>query len=236
MGRARPRRRPFGAARRSQERILGQLDELSRVPRGGGPDGEFRERLRAQLTSADLLVVADDTTAEPPARPRTGTARHAKPVRRARVRLSWPTQLATLGLAVGMMISAFATYRAVPGDTLYPLKRAAEHTLVRLSTDDKERAEREMVSARERAAEVAALLGGAGEDGPLVAATLSDMEEATRSAISRLERVEPRSPRLGSFAEEQRDRIEPMLDQLKGPEMDQASTYLHYIEGLAGPQ
>ncbi|MFI6293773.1 DUF5667 domain-containing protein [Nonomuraea sp. NPDC050790] len=226
MGRARPRRWPFGATRGSQDRLLGHLDELRRLPQGGGPDGDFRERLRTRLTSADALAV-------PPVPESTGRARHARRTRR--VRLSWPSQLATLGLAAGMMMSAFITYQSVPGDTLYPLKRAAEHTLVRLSTDDRERAEREMVSAKERASEVAALLGGSG-DGPLVSATLSDMAESTKSAIKRMERVEPRSPKLNSFAQDQRDAVAPMLDQLTGPEQDQANTYLHYIEGLAVPR
>ncbi|MFD9941552.1 DUF5667 domain-containing protein [Nonomuraea sp. NPDC059023] len=232
MGRARPSRWPFGATQGSHERLLGHLDELRSLPQGGGPDGDFRERLRTRLISADADADAA-APAVPEAKAPPGRARHARRTRR--VRLSWPSQLATLGLAAGMMVSAFFTYQSVPGDTLYPLKRAAEHTLVRLSTDDRERAEREMVSAKERAAEVAVLLGGSG-DGPLVSATLSDMAESTKSAIKRMERVEPRSPKLNSFAQDQRDMVEPMLEQLNGPEQDQASTYLHYIEGLAVPR
>ncbi|WP_327088129.1 DUF5667 domain-containing protein [Nonomuraea sp. NBC_01738] len=224
MGRARPRRWALGGARRSRERTLTRLGEIGQSPLGGGPDAGFRERLRDQLLSAR-------ESEQPEVRPSRPAARHA---RRSARRLSWPSQLATLALAGGMMVSAFATYRAVPGDTLYPLKRAAESTLVRLSTDDVERAEREMTSAKERAAEVAALLD-ASSDSPLVTATLSDMEESTRSAIKRLQRAEPRSPKLGNFAQEQRDMVKPMLEQLNGPQQDQANTYLTYIEGLAVP-
>lgn len=224
MGRARPRRWPFGVTRRSQERVTVQLDELRRLPLGGGPDGDFREHLRHRLTSA----IAEPEERAAPAR----TARHAR--RHPTARVSWASQLATFALAAGMMLAAFLTYQSVPGDTLYPLKRAAESTLVRLSKDDVERAERELVSAKERASEVAALLGSSG-DHTLVAATLSDMEKQTRSAISRLQRVEPRSPKLNSFAQSQRDAVKPMLDQLVGPQADQANTYLLYIEGLAMP-
>lgn len=155
---------------------------------------------------------------------------------RARSLLS---QLATLSLAAAMMLSAFATYRAVPGDPLYPLKRAAESTLVRLSDDDVERAERELDSAKARAEEMAELLGSSRQNAPdndtLVGETLKDMEESTRSGITRLERVRPRSPKIRSFARDQRDMVEPMLERMDGDDQDQATGYLDYIEGLVAP-
>jgi hypothetical protein len=151
--------------------------------------------------------------------------------------------MAALALAVGLMLSGVATYRAVPGDALYPLKRAAESTLVRLSTDDLERGERELASAQARAAEVAALLstssgasqagsGASEEAGRLVAETLKDMERSTRSGINRIERVRPRSPKIRRFARDQRDVVVAMLDQLDEVQQDQANVYLDYIEGL----
>jgi hypothetical protein len=145
------------------------------------------------------------------------------------------SHLASFGLAAGMMVSAFATYQSVPGDSLYPLKRAAESTLVRLSADDAERGERELDSAKTRAKEVASLLGSA-DDGPLVGETLKDMEDSTRSGISRLERAEPRSPKIKKFARDQKEMVSPMLPQLNGDQQAQAEGYLHYIEGLVAPQ
>ena len=134
-----------------------------------------------------------------------------------------------------MMLSAFATYHALPGDTLYPLKRAAESTLVRLSTDDVQRAERELVSAKTRAAEVAQLLGSSG-DGPLVTKTLKEMEDSTRSGIRRLERAEPRSPKINRFARDQKNMVEPMLERMDGDQQDKATGYLDYIDGLVAPR
>ncbi|MEV0594322.1 DUF5667 domain-containing protein [Nonomuraea cavernae] len=211
----------MGRSRRSREQMLDHLTELRRLPLGGGPEAGFRARLRRELL-----------TAPPPPEPAPRAARrgHRRPSRR----ISWFSQVATLGLAAGMMLSAFATYQAVPGDTLYPLKRAAESTLVRLSTDDVARGERELHSARNRAAEVAELLGSSGE-GPLVSRTLEDMEQSTRSGISRLKRAEPRSSKIDSFAKDQRDMVEPMLDQLNEVHQDQATGYLDYIEGLVAP-
>ncbi|MEU4229295.1 DUF5667 domain-containing protein [Nonomuraea sp. NPDC026600] len=214
----------MGRGRRSRERVLGHLTELGRLPLGGGPAAAFRERLRAELLSAHPALLSAD-----PVRP----ARRSR--RRPARRLSWLSQVATFGLTAAMMLSAFATYQALPGDTLYPLKRAAESTLVRLSADDVQRAERELISAKTRASEVARLLGSSG-DGPLVTKTLTEMEESTRSGISRLERAEPRSPKINRFARDQKNMVEPMLERMDGDQQDKASGYLDYIDGLVAPR
>ncbi|MFI7449407.1 DUF5667 domain-containing protein [Nonomuraea sp. NPDC049714] len=210
----------MGRARRAQERVLGHLTELGALSRGGGPDAAFRARLRERLTSAQ--------PGEEPVRPARRTHRRPRPKR------SLSAPIAPIGLVAAMLLAAFATYHAVPGDTLYPLKRAAESTLVRLSTDDVVRGERELVSAKTRAEEVAQLLGSSSA-GPLVRRTLKDMEQSTRAGITRLRRAEPRSPKIDRFAEDQRNMVEPMLEQLDGVEQDQAVGYLDYIDGLAAP-
>ncbi|WP_113701142.1 DUF5667 domain-containing protein [Nonomuraea lactucae] len=218
----------MGRSRKPREHVLDHLTRLGRLSLGGGPSPAFRDRLREELLSAP-----PEPSPPPGPRPRP-RARQAGHGERRLGRLPWLTQLATFGLAAGMMLSSFATYRAVPGDTLYPLKRAAESTLVRLSNDDRERGERELDSAKTRAAEVAQLLGSS-ETGPLVTETLKDMERSTRAGISRLERVSPRSPKIGRFARDQRDMVEPMLARLDKAHQDQASGYLDYIEGLTAP-
>ncbi|MBA2891275.1 DUF5667 domain-containing protein [Nonomuraea soli] len=201
--------------RAQEERLLAQLSELGAGPLGGDPDADFRARLRRQLMAA---------------RPETGDAPSAAraPVRR---RASWLSQLATAGLAASMMLSAVLTYHSVPGDALYPLKRAAEDTLVRLSADPVDRAERELVSAQTRAEELNALLHSP-TGGPHVSATLKDMAESTRSGISKL----PRSAEIKKFAETQRNMIEPMLDQMDGDQQQQVYGYLDYIAELEAPQ
>jgi hypothetical protein len=211
----------MGRARRSRERVLAQLTELRTLPLGGGPSVGFRARLRTDLLSS---------------RPLPDPVRHSRrrTQRRRAGRLSWLSQAATFALAAGMMLSAFATYQALPGDTLYPLKRAAESTLVRLSSDDVERAERELVAARTRASEISRLLSSSG-DGPLVTKTFDEMEESTRSGITRLKRAEPRSPKINRFAHDQKDMVEPMLERMNGDQQDQATGYLDYIEGLQAP-
>ncbi|GAA3662416.1 hypothetical protein GCM10022224_027850 [Nonomuraea antimicrobica] len=228
----------MSSARERQERLLVHLTELRELPLGGAPEPAFRERLRAELLSGAI-----EPEPEPPARAaghrrRSGRAaqrRAQRPAQRPARRQPLLSQLAAVGLAAAMMVSSFATYRAVPGDTLYPLKRAAESTLVRLSADEAERGRRELDSAQTRAKEVASLLGSSAE-GPLVDKTLKDMEESTRAGISRLERAEPRSPKIKKFAKDQEEAVKPMLQELDDDQLAQAEGYLDYIEGLVAPE
>ncbi|PZG22977.1 DUF5667 domain-containing protein [Nonomuraea aridisoli] len=214
-------------ARRRRERVLEHLTELREMPLGGGPAPAFRERLRAELASGGLAERPE------PAGRVSGvtTGAHRRPSRRR----SLLSQLAAVGLAGAMMVSSFATYQAVPGDTLYPLKRAAESTFVHLSADDAERGQRELTSAETRAKEVASLLGSS-SGGPLIGRTLKDMEKSTRVGIERLERVEPRSPKIKKFAEKQKETVKPMLQELDDSQLAQAQDYLDYIDGLVPPE
>ncbi|GAA4977302.1 hypothetical protein HD597_009783 [Nonomuraea thailandensis] len=211
----------MSSARRRRERVLEQLTELRELPIGGAPAAAFKERLRAELLSGAL---------DPEPEPAGPAHRRRRPRRRPLL-----SQLSAVGLAAALMVSSFATYQAVPGDSLYPLKRAAETTLVHLSSDDAQRGERELDSAQTRAREVASLLGSSA-DGPLVKKTLKDMEESTRAGISRLERTEPRSPKIKKFAQEQEEAVKPMLQELDEDQLAQAEGYLDYIEGLAAPE
>ncbi|TDD21078.1 DUF5667 domain-containing protein [Nonomuraea diastatica] len=222
----------MGRARERRERVLEHLTDLPRLPLGGAPDPAFRDRLRAELVSGPISgpisgPVTGELLPERPALPRHAHRRPAHP----RPLLS---QLAAFGLSAAMMVASFATYQAVPGDSLYPLKRAAESALVGLSTNEAARGERELRSAKARAEEVASLLGSS-NGGPLVGKTLKDMEESTRAGISRLRRAEPRSPKIKKFARHQKEVVGPMLRQLKRDQLAQAEGYLDYIEGLVAP-
>lgn len=199
--------------RAARERLLVRLAELRDAPPAGGPEEAFRLRLRERL-------LASGSGAAGPA---------AAPARRGR-RLSWLPRLVALGVAVMMACSAVLTYHSLPGEPLYPLKRAAEAALVRLSATPADRGERELASAKTRAEELNALLSSP-ERGPHVSATLDDMATSTRSGISRL----PRSATIRKFARDQRNMVEPLLEQLEGSDHDKVNGYLQYIDGLAAP-
>ncbi|GII93609.1 hypothetical protein Ssi02_38400 [Sinosporangium siamense] len=192
---------------------------------GGGPSPEFRARLREELDALQADKSTEEADDPAPA-----------PSRRRRFRLL--PQAVTIALTGAVVVTGFATYCSVPGDVLYPVKRAAENTLVNLSTSDVQRGERELSSARTRAEEVATLLGSP-EREELVGTTLKDMEDTTRLAIATLSRVKHPGARphteLQRFAKEQRNMVEPMLPQMDAETQRQANGYLNLIDGLTSP-
>jgi hypothetical protein len=228
MGMMRRRRAPTAGRQRSHDPVQVRMAEIgSRL--GGGPHPEFRARLRTELLAAYEAAYEERDAAAPPAA-----------AARPRRRLQLFPQVLTLVVTFAMVTSLFATYGSVPGDTLYPLKRAAESTLLHLSRGDEARADRALKSAQSRAEEVAVLLGSGAQESTLIGETLKDMEETTRSAVGSLTRVKRKdqtsSTRLKRFAEHQRNMVEPMLSKMDEEMQRQASGYLKYIDGLAAPE
>jgi len=192
-----------------------------------GPRPEFNARLREQLTRPPQ---EEDAVERRPAGPR-----HSR--RRSRAGL-FP-QLLSTALVVMMVASVMGTYRSMPGDTFYPLKRAAENTLFHLSSDDAERADRSFGYAETRAREVEELLGS-GEGEKVIGETLQAMEDTTRSAVTSLRQIRRRdSTRAGElkrFVQKQRTQITGMIPKMGVENQRKAHVYLNYIEGLAPPE
>ncbi|MEV4094622.1 DUF5667 domain-containing protein [Streptosporangium saharense] len=212
-----------GISRRSRTRIQARVSRLG-ADMGGDPRPEFRAELRERL-----MTVTEQE--DPP--PETASA----PVRRRRTTLV--PQVVSLALAGALVGGGVGTYRSMPGDALYPLKRAAESTLFHLSTNDAERADRSFGYAETRAHEVEELLGATERESGLIDETLKDMEDTTRSAVTSLTRVERRSGRstgqLRRFVQKQRDQIQIMLPKMDENDRRRANGYLDYIDGLTQP-
>jgi hypothetical protein len=212
-----------GISRRSQARIQNRVSRLG-ARMTGGPRTEFRARLREQLmeTPREEDLPERQTFRSRP-RPRTGLF----------------SRLLSMTLAGSMVMAGILTYESMPGDTFYPLKRAAENTLFHLSTDDAERADRSFDYAEARAREVEELLGSVQGKNRLVGETLREMEETTRSAVTSLTRVRRRDPKssgeLKRFVQKQHDQIEGMLPKMDVEDQKKANGYLSYIDGLAPP-
>ncbi|MEV5412430.1 DUF5667 domain-containing protein [Thermopolyspora sp. NPDC052614] len=215
-------------------RIIARLADIgSRL--GAQPRQEFRARLRESLLSAHESG-------------RQAAGRHARPAARAAVPPPPPIRTSllvrlrpavlVLTLVAVTLLTSWGTHRAVPGDMLYPLKRGAESALVKLSIDATSRAERELATARNRAAE-AAKLAEDPKAKKLLDATIDDMASSTRSALSTLTRVKPRntgnSRKIRRFATEQRNVVEPILPSLKGSSREKANAYLHLIQRYEAP-
>ncbi|MEU4830602.1 DUF5667 domain-containing protein [Streptosporangium sp. NPDC023615] len=198
------------------------------------PRPEFQATLREQLTRP----LPEQERPEP----RTTGPRHSR--RRSRGSL-FPRLLSTV-LVASMVLSGVWTYRSMPGDTFYPLKRAAESTLFHLSTDEAERANRSLGYAETRAREVQELLGS-GERKDMIGETLQAMEDTTRSAVTSLEQVRRRDAHgavaveleefeeLKHFVRKQRTQITGMLPKMDAEDQRRAHGYLDYIDGLAPP-
>ncbi|MFC6079584.1 DUF5667 domain-containing protein [Sphaerisporangium aureirubrum] len=189
---------------------------------GDEPSPDFRARLRGELLAAH--GTEGDPVPEPSRR---------RPPLLLRLRPAFLVVSVT-GL---MILTGVQTYASVPGDRLYPIKRAAEATLLSLTPDDVERAQRELTAAHSRAAEAAALLGYPDDTrSRLIGPTLDEMAITTRSALSALQHVKRRdkhTPTLKRFTEEQRDLVAPMIPQLGGDDRMKASAYLDMIDDLA---
>lgn len=200
---------------------------------GGGPRPEFRERLREDLLAAYAARhVPVHVLAAPSEEPEPEAA--APPPRRSLLVRLRPVAL-LLTVVVGVFLTSFHTSKAMPGDLLYPLKRAAESALLSLSTDDMDRFQRELAAARARAAEAKALVDAAvPENRDLIEKTIEDMDATTRSAFSTLARVKRPNPQSGrklkQFAKEQRNLVEPLLPELDGDDKKKVSRYLELIE------
>jgi hypothetical protein len=215
-----------GFSRRSQARIQNRVSRLG-ARMAANPRPEFNARLREQLTQSPP---GEDVPEERPVGPR-----HSR--RRSRVGL-FP-QLLSIALVASMVISGIWTYRSMPGDTLYPLKRAAEGTLFHLSSDDAERADRSFGYAETRAREVKELLGS-GEHEEVIGETLQAMEDTTRSAVTSLRQIRrrdsARAKELKRFVQKQRTQIAGMIPRMGAENQRKAHVYLNYIEGLAPPE
>ncbi|WP_169980932.1 DUF5667 domain-containing protein [Microbispora sp. H10836] len=218
------RRKPPARTRGAVARMAGLRSRLS-----GDPRPEFRERLRAELMRAHAAERAAGRHAAPPA----GGPPRPRPRRSALVRLR--PLLVFCVLLAGMFGTGVRTYHSVPGEVLYPLKRLAESTVLDLAYSEEELAKREMVAARQRAAETASLVGTSAPDSRrLIAQTLDDMETTTRSALSRVARRGQTSGDARKFAREQHNLVEPLLPKLDQENRDKANQYLSYIDSFTG--
>ncbi|RCG30365.1 hypothetical protein DQ384_16710 [Sphaerisporangium album] len=203
-----------------QPHFIARLNEIGSES-GTGPRPDFRARLREEVLAAY--------------RARSAPAPETPPRRPSLLRRVRPAAMIVAMVGV-MFFTGVRTYDAVPGDHLYPIKRAAEATLLSLTTDDTERARRELNAAHSRATEAAALLGypdSAREK--LIGRTLDEMSRTTRSALTELGHVKRRgkqTPALKRFTEQQRDVVEPMIPQLGEGDRMKASAYLDMIDDL----
>ncbi|MEN8655815.1 DUF5667 domain-containing protein [Streptomyces sp. 21So2-11] len=131
----------------AQGRLLTLANGLGELP-SPQLDPEVKVVQRAQLIAAMEAMVAEggaSTGIQVPEQ-RTGRGAHRATLRKLRPRSRWSKGIAAGGLTVGVAAGAFsgvaaASSDALPGDSLYGLKRGMEDVKLGLAGDDADRGE-----------------------------------------------------------------------------------------------
>ncbi|MGW1768190.1 DUF5667 domain-containing protein [Streptomyces sp. NPDC002073] len=208
-------------------RLLALANVLGELPRPA-LDPEVKVVQRAQLVAAMEAMVMEGTLGGAPTDPqvpeqRTGRGAHrAAPLRKLRPRSRWSKGIAAGGLTVGVAAGAFsgvaaASTDALPGDSLYPVKRGMEDIVLGMADGDGDRGELYLDHASTRLHEARRLMerdkAGAldheslGEIRRALAGMKHDAEEGHRLLYSAYERDGSLGPiqALSSFSRSHRD-------------------------------
>ncbi|MEU4273125.1 DUF5667 domain-containing protein [Streptomyces sp. NPDC026092] len=131
-----------------QGRLLALANGLGELPKPE-MDPEVKVVQRAQLVAAMEAMLAEGSAAAGPTVPEQRTssgrgAHRASPLRKLRPRSRWSKGIAAGGLTVGVAAGAFsgvaaASSDALPGDSLYGLKRGMEDIKLGMADDDADR-------------------------------------------------------------------------------------------------
>jgi hypothetical protein len=193
--------------RSADPRIRQVVAELRTLEPAPAPRAHFRAELRAQLVAVAPRLIAEGTHAEAPGARADATARSLTDRLAAasgRVRglsLGRPIAMVTAVIAIFALLLGGAVWvskKALPGDTLYALKRANENVQLSLTSGDTARGKQYLSFASTRAQEAtellqhsSALAAGPGSTAAaginahtqkLVASTLDSADEDTRNA------------------------------------------------------
>ncbi|MFF3764392.1 DUF5667 domain-containing protein [Streptomyces sp. NPDC001922] len=167
-----------------QDTLLALAGGLGRLPKPE-LDPDVRTVQRAQLVAAMEAMLAEGTEREGPTLPgqRSGRGAHrAGPIRSLRPRSRWSKGLAAGGLTVGVAAGAFsgvaaASSDALPGDSLYGLKRGMEDMKRGLADGDSDRGKVYLDQASTRMNEARRLMER-GRAGDLDHESLSEVRRA----------------------------------------------------------
>lgn len=149
-----------------QERLLALAHGLGELPKPE-MDPEVKVVQRAQLVAAMESMFASGGVSAGPTLPEQRTsgrgAHRASPLRKLRPRSRWSKGLAAGGLTVGVAAGAFsgvaaASSDALPGDSLYGLKRGMEDFKLGLADGDSDRGELYLDQASTRLSEARRLM------------------------------------------------------------------------------
>jgi hypothetical protein len=240
MGSARFSAHPARGRGRAAEQDL--IERLRGLPSGPEPDPDFTRELRAQLVAITPRIVAESGSQPATRRP----VRAAGFLRRARRPLiamvsATAVLVSLLGLAV------WVSHGALPGQSLYGIKRAGENFSLSLADGDTGKGKAYLQQATSRAAETTKLLGDPSAQSPmtgqlakLLATTLQNADSDTRSGMQLLGKaaVDQRSSApiasLPDWVRAQRARLAELQSRLPaGSARSQAQNSLALLQRVA---
>ncbi|MBD0709109.1 MULTISPECIES: DUF5667 domain-containing protein [unclassified Streptomyces] len=217
-----------------QGRLVALANGLGELPKPQ-LDPEVKVVQRAQLVAAMEAMLREGSTTASPTVPEQRTAgkgtHRASPLRKLRPRSRWSKGLAAGGLTVGVAAGAFggvaaASSDALPGDSLYGLKRGMEDIKLGMADDDADRGDLYLDQASTRLSEARRLMER-GRSGDLDHESLSeirrvlsgmrhDATEGHRLLLQAYERDGEIGPmaRLNSFSQAHRTTWNGLRDRL----------------------
>ncbi|MFD8645245.1 DUF5667 domain-containing protein [Streptomyces zaomyceticus] len=236
-----------------QGRLLALTSGLGELPKPQ-LDPEVKVVQRAQLVAAMEAMLMEGSAAGnltvPEQRTSGGKGAHrASPLRKLRPRSRWSKGLAAGGLTVGVAAGAFsgvaaASSDALPGDSLYGLKRGMEDIKLGMADDDADRGGIYLDQASTRLSEARRLMER-GRSGDLDHESLSEIRRVLggmkhdaseghrllRQAYQRDGEIGPMA-RLNSFAQAHRSTWNGLRDRLPVQLADVGSEVTHVFEAM----
>ncbi|WP_411111320.1 DUF5667 domain-containing protein [Streptomyces sp. c-19] len=233
-------------------RLLALANGLGELPKPQ-LDPEVKVVQRAQLVAAMEAMLAEGSAAAGPSVPEQRSsskgAHRASPLRKLRPRSRWSKGLAAGGLTVGVAAGAFggvaaASSDALPGDSLYGLKRGMEDIKLGMADDDADRGGIYLDQASTRLSEARRLMER-GRSGDLDHESLSEIRRVLggmkhdaseghrllRQAYQRDGEIAPMA-RLNSFAQAHRDTWNGLRDRLPVQLADVGSEVTHVFDAM----
>lgn len=227
-----------GTRRRVEAELVSRLRQL---PVGELPDERFRAELRSQLVAIAPRIVAESAPVPAPS-----TARPRRVPSRRLVLLHRPLLAVTGAAAVLVLLLSLAVWMAngaLPGQSLYGIKRASENFQLSVTGSDTSKGQKYLRFAGSRASESSKLVG-AGPASPhtasLVASTLRAADSDTRSGVRLLTgtavsgvSADPLT-KISNWLGPQRTRIAALAPKLPaGPARNQATASLALLQQVA---
>ncbi|HET6209285.1 MAG TPA: DUF5667 domain-containing protein, partial [Jatrophihabitans sp.] len=191
----RPDRKHHGRGRSATEQDL--IARLRQLPTGPEPDAGFTGELRAQLVAITPRLVTESTVAtdSTPEAASRRTARRAGFLGRIRRPLIAVVS-ATAVLAVLLGLAVWVSHSALPGQSLYGIKRASENFSLSLAGTDAGKGKAYLQQATSRATETTKLVGDpagpaalSGQLTKLLGSTLQSADSDTRNGMRLLARA-----------------------------------------------